>query len=340
VLDAWYIAAHSHQLKRKPLPVTIHGTPLVLFRDDEGSAGCLLDRCPHRNVPLSIGKVVEGQLRCGYHGWRFDRGGRCTHVPALVGVSDKRSRCAAAYPVIEQQGFIWVYMRPGAEPEQGPYTFPITEGEPGYLVVRRTVQTAGSLHMVAENALDVPHTAFLHGGLFRTEEARGEIETEVRRWHDRVECEYIGEARPSGIVGRLLSPSGGVVVHHDRFFLPSVVQVEYSIGTENHVLVTAFGTPVDAYETQLHAVVAIRTRFPGWLIRPFIQPLALWIFHQDRTVLRLQTEAALKYGSAHMASTDVDLLGPHIMKLMRRAERGDLGPVRTEPRIKRGRMLV
>ena len=37
-----------------------------------GAPGALLDRCPHRSVPLSFGKVADGRLQCGYHGWAFD----------------------------------------------------------------------------------------------------------------------------------------------------------------------------------------------------------------------------------------------------------------------------
>ena len=36
---------------------------------------------------------------------------------------------------------------------------------------------------------------------------------------DRVEAEYLGEPRPEGLAARILSPSGGTVVHFDRFFL-------------------------------------------------------------------------------------------------------------------------
>ena len=76
----------------------------------------------------------------------------------------------------------------------------------------------------------MPHTLFLHGGLFRTAERRNDIEVIVRRREDGVEAEFVGEPRPSGIVGRLLAPGGGVVEHVDRFILPSVAQVEYRLG--------------------------------------------------------------------------------------------------------------
>src|ERR1700735_151561 len=105
----WFIAATSRQLKRKPLATTLFGTPIVLFRGGDGRPGALLDRCPHRNVPLSLGKGTgDGALRCASPGWRFDTGGACAFIPSLTTASDAKARRALAFPSIEQQGFVWV----------------------------------------------------------------------------------------------------------------------------------------------------------------------------------------------------------------------------------------
>ena len=181
-----------------------------------------------------------------------------------------------------------------------------------------------SLHSTLENALDVPHTAFLHRGLFRTESRGITITAHVRRRGDRVEAEYVGEPRPEGIVGRLLSPSGGLVTHFDRFLVPSIAEVEYRIGEENHVLVAAAMTPVEDYVTRIHAVVCFRTRLPHALLEPVALPLALRIFSQDAKVLAAQTETIRRFGGEQFASTEIDVLGRHILRLLRAAERGDV----------------
>src|SRR5206468_4349675 len=95
----------------------------------------------------------------------------------------------------------------------------------------------------AENILDVPHTAFLHRGLFRGGSAH-RITAVVRRRTDRVEVEYVGEPRPGGLLGRILAPRGGTVTHFDRFILPSVAQVEYRLGERSHLVITNVLTPV------------------------------------------------------------------------------------------------
>jgi phenylpropionate dioxygenase-like ring-hydroxylating dioxygenase large terminal subunit len=318
--QSWFILCASRELGRKPLARMLQGTPLVLFRNEAGRPAALVDRCPHRNVPLSMGKVVGGQLQCGYHGWRFDAAGQCRAIPGLLGEPEAKSRCAASYATREQDGFVWVYSTPGVEPTSEPYRFPLLDAH-GYSTVRRTLRAKGSLHSLLENTLDVPHTAFLHGGLFRTEKKRNEIEVVVRRGADRVEAEYIGEPRPEGLAARLLAPGGGVVQHFDRFLLPSIAQVEYRLGDDSHVIITSAMTPAEDLDTVVYAVVTFRMPLPHWLVKPFITPVALHIFGQDARILERQTETIRRFGSETFASTEVDVLGPPILRLLRQAER-------------------
>lgn len=322
----WYVACRSQDLKgKKPMAVTILGIPLVLFRNQRGEVGALLDRCPHRNVPLSCGQVQGEHLECGYHGWRFDTGGVCRVVPGLPDQSESKGRRAPRHAVIEQDGLIWVYGEPDVDPDTRPFKMPHAD-DPRYTTACRKVEAKASVHATIENALDVPHTAYLHKGLFRGTGEPNEIQAVVRRWHDRVEAQYIGEPRPEGVVGKLLSPSGGLVTHFDRFILPSIAQVEYSIGTENHIVVTSACTPINDFHTALFAVISYRLRIPHAVVKPVLEPLAMKIFGQDAEILALQTETIQGFGGEQYVSTDLDVLGPHIWRLMRMAERGELNP--------------
>lgn len=323
----WFIAATSRELRRRPLATTLFGTPVVLFRDNDGKAGALVDRCPHRNVPLSLGQVAEdGTLRCPYHGWRFDTEGACKFIPSLTDSSDAKARRAHALPTVEQQGFVWVCTSPSQGGDEAPDTVPhrfAYLGKKGYSTVAQVVEAEGTMYSTIENALDVPHTAFLHRGLFRSESRGITITAKVHRTRDRVVAEYVGEPRPPGLIARILSPSGGIVTHFDRFLLPSIAQVEYSIGTENHLLVDSVMTPIDDFRTRIYAVVSFRSRLPHWLIRPFIKPLALRVFKQDAFILRKQTETIHAFGGEQFAWTEIDVLGRHIWRLLKQAERGD-----------------
>jgi phenylpropionate dioxygenase-like ring-hydroxylating dioxygenase large terminal subunit len=337
--DYWYIACRSGELGKKPLARSVLGIPLAIFRNRAGAVGALLDRCPHRNVPLSQGTLVEsGHLECRYHGWQFDTTGACRFVPGLCGSGEHHGRRAEAFPVREQDGFVWVYGRPDTKPEREPFPLPLT-AEPGYTTVVRDVDVEASVHAAAENALDVPHTAYLHRGLFRGGQ-KNKIEAIVRRWGDRVEAEYQGEPRPPGVVGRLLSPSGGTVEHWDRFFLPSIAQVEYRLGSENHILVTTAMTPLADFRTRMYAVISFRVRLPGRVVKLVLEPLAMRIFRQDAEILRVQTETIRRFGGEQFMSTDVDVLGREIWRLLRQAERGEIEPMTEEPVTRRLELMV
>jgi phenylpropionate dioxygenase-like ring-hydroxylating dioxygenase large terminal subunit len=326
IKESWFIVARSRELGRKPLATLLFGTPIVLFRDASGRAGALLDRCPHRNVPLSLGRVArDGTLQCPYHGWRFDTEGACTFVPSLTDGSEAKARRAHYFPTVEQQGFVWVYSTPslGAEaPSTAPHRFAYL-GAKGYSTVAQVVEAEATLYSTLENALDVPHTAFLHRGLFRSASRGITITAKVHRTSDRVVAEYVGEPRPPGIIARILSPSGGIVTHFDRFLLPSIAQVEYRIGEENHLLVDSVMTPLDDFRTRIYAVVSFRTRLPHFLVRPFVKPLALRVFRQDAFILKSQTETVQVFGGEQFAWTEIDVLGKHIWRLLKAAERGD-----------------
>jgi phenylpropionate dioxygenase-like ring-hydroxylating dioxygenase large terminal subunit len=304
------------------MAVTLQNRPVVLFRSTDGAVTALHDRCPHRNVPLSMGRVRDGQLECAYHGWRFDASGACVAVPGLMREDlAPKSRCVERYATRELDGFVWLYATPGLEPSHEPFRFPHLTS-PGYTTVRRRFQVKASLHAVLENTLDVPHTAFLHGGLFRTATKKNTVEVLVRRHERHAEAEFVGEPAPRGLAGRLLAPGGGLVQHVDRFILPSIAQVEYRLGTASHLLATTFFTPVSDHDMLVFAVVTFRLPLPGWLIKPLVAPIAAHIFRQDAALLARQQEQIQKFGGEHFASTELDVLGPHITVLLEQSATG------------------
>jgi phenylpropionate dioxygenase-like ring-hydroxylating dioxygenase large terminal subunit len=323
--DQWFVACASRTLRGRPLAATVQGVPLVLFRDASGRAGALEDRCPHRNAPLTAGRVRDGELQCAYHGWRFDVRGACLAVPGLASPPEARATRATAFACDEADGFVWVYSTPGVEPRRAPPRFPHVD-DPGYSTVRRSYEVRSTMLAALENVLDVPHTAYLHGGLFRTSHKEREIDVVIRRYGDRAEAEFLGEPRPKGLAARLLAPGGGVVTHVDRFLLPSLAQVEYRLGGASHLVVTTAMTPLDAFRTRLHSVVTFRLPLPGWLVAPLVAPVAAQIFRQDARMLRLLTDNVERFGGERFATTEIDVLGPQIWRLLKQAERGEDRP--------------
>ncbi|MFM1816732.1 MAG: hypothetical protein RLZ98_3427, partial [Pseudomonadota bacterium] len=60
--NAWYVGATAEELDVGMVARTMLNEPVVLFRDAGGKAAALEDRCCHRNAPLSIGRLVDGEV--------------------------------------------------------------------------------------------------------------------------------------------------------------------------------------------------------------------------------------------------------------------------------------
>jgi phenylpropionate dioxygenase-like ring-hydroxylating dioxygenase large terminal subunit len=316
---AWYPVAPSKRVGRaRPLAVLLLDEPLVLFRGRDGEVAALVDRCPHRNVPLSLGRVqADGSLQCAYHGWRFDGSGRCCDVPGLLGGADPQavSRRVETRSVVERDGFVWIWADPSGEP------FRLPEPLGGEVVFAYDLECP--LDAALENALDVPHTAFLHRGLFRGGEPR-EITAVRRRIAGGLEVQYLGE--PVGL-GRLRGSQDGPLTfdHWDRFFLPSIAQVEYRVEGWLRIVNTILHLPMSPVRTRAWFVVRFWTRLPAPLVRPIVLGRGKQILRQDAKVLARQTESIRRFGGEHFASTELDLMGNGVRRLLRGAVLAEQG---------------
>jgi nitrite reductase/ring-hydroxylating ferredoxin subunit len=82
---------------------------LALWRSQEGLVQAWENRCPHRGMRFTLGRIVGGRLSCAYHGWEFEaEGGRCAAIPAHPGMPAPKNVCATTYSVMEAQGMVWV----------------------------------------------------------------------------------------------------------------------------------------------------------------------------------------------------------------------------------------
>lgn len=310
--DYWYIAARSHQLGAKPLARTIFSQPIVLFRDAQGRAAALLDRCAHRNMALSLGRAVDGCVECPYHGWRYNGAGACTAVPSLGGAAPKAG--VRAFPALERQGFVWVWMGEG-EPAGEPFEFPHL-GNAGWTSFIMETRFPAGVEPCLENFLDCPHTVFVHRGWFRSPDTRA-LSAIVRRERDSVAVEFKGEPISKSVVSRLLFPKGRELRHTDRFLMPNLSRVDYDFGPDRHFIITSQCTPVGEHETLVFTVISFTFGRLGPLVRLFFEPLSRRIIQQDVDILREQTRQFEKFGAPKFSHVETDLLGLHIHSLRR-----------------------
>ena len=158
----WQPAALSEELPvgGAPIPVRLLGEDLVMFRDQQGQPGLLGLHCSHRGADLSYGRIEDGGLRCLYHGWLFDRAGRCLEQPGEpVGSTFHQRIQHPAYPCIEVGGLILTYMGPGDPPQLPPYEF--FSAPPEYRILSKVHQDC-NFQQGNEGNLDPQHLSFLH----------------------------------------------------------------------------------------------------------------------------------------------------------------------------------
>lgn len=303
----------------RPRAARLGATSLALFRDASGSPRAFVDACPHRGYPLSEGRVARGELHCGYHGWRFSPDGACVAVPGRVDSGAGSPACAVTHAAADAHGVTWVSAHPGDSAAHIPDIQ--VEAAPDAFTLRWSQALDGALVDVAENILDVVHTAFLHRGIFRKPGRGIEIEARATRTSSRMEVDYVGEPVPTGLLGRILAPRGGVVTHVDRFVMPCVAQVEYALGDRLRLRATSFLVPETPSRTRALHVVSIAPRALAVTVLPAFAPLAWHVLRQDARALRFQSMSLARQPDMRLTSTELDIIGPHVRQMLERAGR-------------------
>jgi phenylpropionate dioxygenase-like ring-hydroxylating dioxygenase large terminal subunit len=161
LLNTWYAAALSAELSSTPLLRTLLGEPVALYRGASGRAAALHDRCPHRFAPLHKGQVFGDDLRCPYHGLRFDPQGACVHNPIGEGKIPKAA-CARSFPLAERDGIVWMWWGDAPADETKIRRWPEFDDPARFACVEGYIRVKGEYQLVADNLLDLSHAEFLH----------------------------------------------------------------------------------------------------------------------------------------------------------------------------------
>lgn len=158
----WYLVAPAHDVGDRPLGTRLLGQPIVLWRDAQGTARAVVDRCLHRTARLSLGTVEGGHVVCPYHGWAYDGTGHCVKVPQLVQERPQPFQIQA-YHCAEKYGYVWVALE---EPLFGIPDIPEL-AQPGHRQVHEFHELwKASPQRIIENAFDPAHISFVHRASF------------------------------------------------------------------------------------------------------------------------------------------------------------------------------
>ncbi|HLN85059.1 MAG TPA: Rieske 2Fe-2S domain-containing protein [Candidatus Limnocylindrales bacterium] len=189
----WQPVALSEELKSDavPVPVTLMGEELVLFRDEQGRVGLLERHCCHRGADLSYGRLEDGGMRCIYHGWLFDVNGTILEQPGEPNGGEQRhAYCQPSFPCREIGGIVLAYIGPGEPPLLPNYEF--FQVPDNQRFVSKIHHSCNYLQS-NEGNIDPVHLSFLHRNLELTE-------TDKKRRVTGSECS------PNSLFGADLAP--------------------------------------------------------------------------------------------------------------------------------------
>ncbi|WP_340119409.1 aromatic ring-hydroxylating dioxygenase subunit alpha [Pelagibius sp. 7325] len=161
IRNAWYVAGWSRDFGRSLTPLTIMDEDIVVYRTEAGRAVALTDECPHKRLPLSMGKLKGDAVECGYHGLTFGCDGKCLRVPGQSNLPS--SAWVRSYPLHEARGIVWIWMGE-AEKADPALAFDMPEFDdprwaPHY---GDALQLESHYLPVADNLCDPAHVSFVH----------------------------------------------------------------------------------------------------------------------------------------------------------------------------------
>ncbi len=280
--NVWTPVVLGKTLKKKPLPVTLASEKIVFFRDLAGVAHALIDRCPHRGVSLSLGRVTEtGCLECPFHAWQFDGSGDVRYVP--LNPDAKRERLfAQGLPTREIGGVLWVYTAPVKEAPCEP-TVPDALTMAG--AARTYLQVEWNAHWTRamENMLDSPHVPYVHASTI------GRFVRPYLKPDPRMEVSW--EETPYG--GRTLSTIDGRTEAGASldFFKPNMMVLNIPIPGKVFRM-HSFCVPIDQGRVRM-IIIGARTFVRLALLNPFFNRSNAKIAAQDKAIVESSQPAII-----------------------------------------------
>lgn len=227
--NAWYMFGWADELVDKPVTRQILCEQVVLFRDASGNLAALEDACPHRAVPLSLGSVNEGRIKCPYHGLEFDGGGVCRFNPHISGPPDRLK--VRAFPAVERYGAVWVWM--GAPQLADPDAIVSLDwfDTASYDVCRGTLHISADYRLVIDNLMDLAHAEYIHSDTVGTPGASAVVKNTLNTDSDRVTVSsFLPNTPPTSLFKHIWTKTDRVDKYSDiSWNFPSVLTLDLGI---------------------------------------------------------------------------------------------------------------
>lgn len=238
-LNAWYAAGWRRDFDATLTARTICDIPMVFFRRRDGGVSALEDVCQHRLLPLSMGRLDNDRVICGYHGMTFSASGECLKVPGAPGVTPSKANGVRTFPTVERHGLVWVW--PGDPSEANGTEIPDLHwaDDPAWSYAPCYLHMACDFRLVLDNLMDLTHESYVHlSSIGQSELTEAPFEVTVDGKHVWLKRLMLDMIAPPFLAAQLKLARGLPPEHVDRwqiihFEAPSTIVIDVGVAPHN-----------------------------------------------------------------------------------------------------------
>jgi phenylpropionate dioxygenase-like ring-hydroxylating dioxygenase large terminal subunit len=347
VYNQWYAAAWNHEVGRKLFSRRILDNPVLFYRTEAGAPVALLDRCPHRNTPLSLGTLRADTVECGYHGLTFDCSGQCVRIPGQTNIP--RMARVRAFPCAEKYGLIWVWPGDPALADQARLFDIPNWGKSGWgLSCGPYTRFETNYLNITDNLVDPAHTTFVHKRTIGSAAAEDVPVTTEQQGDTVVVGRWIANSAPVPLMQRFGSFRGNV----DRWqyyylYPPCVSKVDFgaiNAGAERSEEAMNRGFRIFSF-AMLTPETENSTHYFWLQLRNFhpddeattkeLVPMYAATFEEDQVILAAIQRANDEVGDARLLRLAIDNASLRVRRVIERLikEEGGRGAAMESPNI-------
>ncbi|MCA9835894.1 MAG: aromatic ring-hydroxylating dioxygenase subunit alpha [Trueperaceae bacterium] len=280
LVNDWHPLASVKMLEQKPVfGSRLLGEDIVIWKD-QGHYYAWQDLCIHRGAKLSLGKIKDNCLMCPYHGWYYDKDGKCIFIPTHPEQTPPAKALVKTYLVTEAYGLLWVCL---GQPEKEVPPFPEwPNSQMAKAVCGPYEHLKAHGPRLIENYLDAAHFPFVHENVLGDPDKPMLGEFEVRQTSEGIASDPIRVYQPNPY-----GDSAGEVTYTYHAFRPLTAHfTKHMKGATNGMMLTV--TPHDELDSTAWFVVATTAMKDTEALAADYEPRIRAIFEEDRAIVESQ----------------------------------------------------
>ncbi|CAH0997418.1 hypothetical protein EMA8858_03551 [Emticicia aquatica] len=315
LIKYWHVIALSSELKKgKSLKRNLYQIPLLIWRDEHLQIHALLDVCSHKKAPLEVCDFDKNHVLCQYHGWKYNENGHLIDIPSSQHLVQKMKCKVDTYPIIEQNGFIWIYLDTKNESFHSPEPLLQVAGK-NWKHYQTSMIFETNEELLVENFMDATHTPMVHDKLIRDNDKKVKHSITILQTSETVHVSYAETNEKVGLGLDWMLGGNLSVSHTDEFLLPNLVRVNYYINKIHRFQAFIACTPLKDEQTIAFVRLSFQFKWFNNLIKMLIPFLAKKVLIQDYIITQKQFANQQLFRAKPDQNIDYDAMHNKVKKI-------------------------